>query len=479
MHSIKFKLLYTLKGFNEMKFLRKNILSIILAFSSLYLILALIYNTFVPTTVVVVLGAISFLVLTVGVSKFSKTLKITVALLFIISSSFLFYTQYSAERVINYTETEKNIITFVVVKDSELMTIEDTKGATFGSSQTMDELTETFLVDQLNSKIGDYTWESVTDDQSNMELLYNGKIDILVLDNSMRDYLKEMDPDFESKTRIIWTVEKSTIKEVIVKEVDISKKPFTVLISGIDIAGSINLRSRSDVNILMVVNPGTNKILTISIPRDTYTQLGCKTGDYDKLTHSGIYGVNCTVKTIENLLDIDINYYVRVNFTSLTKLVDVIGNINVYSKYSFTTEDGSHFVSGMNSLNSAEALTFARARHQFESGDIQRGLNQQEVIKGIIGKLLSPSTFTKIEGIIKAVGKSIDTNFTTDDLSKLIKKQIDNNIAWDITTSNLSGVGAMKPTYSMGSRLLYVMIPNPDSLIQVKQNIKAFMVVSN
>ncbi len=462
-----------------MKFLRKNILSIILAFSSLYLILALIYNTFVPTTVVVVLGAISFLVLTVGVSKFSKTLKITVALLFIISSSFLFYTQYSAERVINYTETEKNIITFVVVKDSELMTIEDTKGATFGSSQTMDELTETFLVDQLNSKIGDYTWESVTDDQSNMELLYNGKIDILVLDNSMRDYLKEMDPDFESKTRIIWTVEKSTIKEVIVKEVDISKKPFTVLISGIDIAGSINLRSRSDVNILMVVNPGTNKILTISIPRDTYTQLGCKTGDYDKLTHSGIYGVNCTVKTIENLLDIDINYYVRVNFTSLTKLVDVIGNINVYSKYSFTTEDGSHFVSGMNSLNSAEALTFARARHQFESGDIQRGLNQQEVIKGIIGKLLSPSTFTKIEGIIKAVGKSIDTNFTTDDLSKLIKKQIDNNIAWDITTSNLSGVGAMKPTYSMGSRLLYVMIPNPDSLIQVKQNIKAFMVVSN
>lgn len=462
-----------------MKFLRKNILSIVLVFASLFLILALVYNTFVPTIVVYILGVITLLTLTIGMKKFSKTIKLIITVIFLSISGFLFYTQYSAERVINYTETETSIITFVVMKDSKMNAIEDAKGTTFGSSQTMDSLTETFLVDQLNTKIGNYTWESVTDDQSNMELLYSGEIDILVLDNSLRDYLIELDPEFETKTKIIWTVEKANIKEVIVKEVDIAKKPFIVLISGIDIAGSINLRSRSDVNILMVVNPVTNKILTISIPRDTYTPLGCKTGKYDKLTHSGIYGVNCTVKTIENLLGIDINYYVRVNFTSLTKLIDVIGNINVYSKYSFTTEDGTHFNSGMNSLNSAEALTFSRERHAFESGDIQRGLNQQEVIKGIFNKLITPSTFAKIEGIIKAVGKSIDTNVTTDDLSKLIKKQIDNNKAWDITTSNLSGVGAMKPTYSMGSRLLYVMIPNPDSLIQVKQSIKTFMVVAD
>ncbi|OGS55064.1 MAG: hypothetical protein A2Y20_01270 [Firmicutes bacterium GWF2_51_9] len=130
-------------------------------------------------------------------------------------------------------------------------------------------------------------------------------------------------------------------------------------------------------------------------------------------------------------------------------------------------------------MNSAEALTFSRERHAFESGDIQRGLNQQEVIKGIINKLLTPSTFTKIEGIIKAVGNSVDTNITTDDLSKLIKKQINNNKAWDITTSNLSGVAAMKPTYSMGSRLLYVMIPSQTSLVQVKQNIETFMKIAN
>jgi LCP family protein required for cell wall assembly len=310
-----------------------------------------------------------------------------------------------------------------------------------------------------------------------MGLLFSGGIDVLVLDNSVRDYLIEIDPKFEAKTKIIWTVEKTSIKEVIVKEVDISKKPFIVMISGIDIAGPISLRSRSDVNIIMVVNPTTNKILTVSIPRDTYVPLGCETGAFDKLTHSGMFGVNCTVKTIENLVGINVNYYLRVNFSSLTKIIDVVGNIDVYSKYTFTTEDGSYYKSGMNSLNSAKALTFARARHQFESGDIQRGLNQQEVIKGLINKLTSPATLTKINGIITATSKSIDTNMTTDDISKLVKKQIENNQPWEITTSNLSGVGDMQPTYSMGDRLLYVMQPDAASLAQIKKSIEEFMVV--
>jgi len=409
--------------------------------------------------------------------KFSKIIKVFVVLTLFTSSGALFYIQISAEKVVQYVPSETSIITFVVAKESKITRIEDTRNLKFGASQTMDELTEAYLKDQLGTKISEFEWNTTTDDQSNMELLYSNKIDVLVLDNSVRDYLIEQDPMFESKTKIIWTVEKSTIKEVIVKEVDISKKAFIVLISGIDIAGPITLRSRSDVNIVMVVNPVTNKILTVSIPRDTYAPLGCKTGAYDKLTHSGIYGVNCTVKTIEELLGIRVNYYVRVNFTSLIKIVNVIGNIDVYSKYAFTTEDGTHFNSGMNSLNATETLTFARARHQFESGDIQRGLNQQEVIKGLISKLTSPASFTKIDGIISATSKSIDTNMPIEDVSILIKKQLGNNQPWEITTSNLSGVGDMKPTYSMGSRLLYVMHPDANSLVQVKKSIEDFMVV--
>ena len=436
------------------------------------------YNTFVPTNFVYIIGAFAVLYMILSGLKFSKIVKVVIILVLLVSSVFLFYTQYSAEKVIKYVPSETSIITFVVLKDSKITKIEEAANVKFGATETMDILTETYLIDQLNTKISKYTWNSVTDDQANMELLYSGGIDVLVLDNSVRDYLIEIDPTFETKTKIIWTVEKSSVKEVIVKEVDISKKAFVILISGIDIAGPISFRSRSDVNIIMVVNPTTNKILTVSIPRDTYTPLGCKTGAYDKLTHSGIYGINCTVKTIEKLVGIDINYYVRVNFSSLIKIVNVIGNIDVYSKYSFTTEDGTQFKSGMNSLNSAKALTFARARHQFESGDIQRGLNQQEVIKGLINKLSSPTTLTKIEGIIKAIGKSVDTNMTTGDVSILVKKQIGNNKPWVITTSNLLGVADMKPTYSMGDRLLYVMHPNGDSLAQIKKNIEEFMVIS-
>lgn len=435
------------------------------------------FNTFVPTNYAYVIGALAVSYMFLSGLKFSKIVKTLIIIVLLISSSFLFYTQFSANKIIKYVPSETSIITFVVLKDSKITKIEEATNMKFGATETMDTITETFLKDQLNSKIDKYTWNSVTDNQTNMESLYSGSIDVLVLDNSVRDYLIEIDPKFETKTKIIWTVEKTSIKEVIVKEVDISKKPFLVLISGIDIAGPISLRSRSDVNIIMVVNPTTNKILTVSIPRDTYTPLGCETGALDKLTHSGMFGVNCTVKTIENLVGINVNYYLRVNFSSLTKIIDVVGNIDVYSKFTFTTEDGSYYKAGMNSLNSARALTFARARHQFESGDIQRGLNQQEVIKGLINKLTSTATLTKINGIITATSKSIDTNMTTDDISKLVKKQIENNQPWEITTSNLSGVGDMQPTYSMGDRLLYVVHPDPASLAQIKKSIEEFMVV--
>jgi len=461
-----------------MKLLKKNLLWIVSIIASLFLLSGLLYNTFIPTVAVYALGGIAVLNIIVSRFKYSKIIKILVVIAIFITSGFLFYSQYSVEKVLSYNKTETSIITFVVLADSEITSIEDAKNKKFGVSETMDKLTNTYLADQLTTYIQKYSWNSVTDDQTNMEKLYSGEVDVMVLDNSMRDYLIEVDPKFESKTRVIWTVEKTSVKEVIVKKVDIVDKPFIVFISGIDVTGPITTKSRSDVNIIMVVNPTTNKILTVSIPRDTYTPLGCETGAYDKLTHAGNFGINCSVKTIENLVGISINYYVRVNFSSVVKIIDVIGNVDVYSKYSFTTGDGTHYNSGINSLDSAKALTFARERHQFAAGDIQRGLNQQELIKGMFAKLTSLSTLTKIDGIISATSKSIDTNMSTNELSKLIKKQLDSNKPWEITTSNLSGVGDMKPTYSMGSRLLYVMHPDAASLAQIKQNISDFMIVA-
>jgi LCP family protein required for cell wall assembly len=457
--------------------LRKHFSWIIVIFASLMFMLGLLYNTFIPEIIVLILIVLTGIFMIFSRKKVVLLGKIIISVALLVASAFLFYTQYAAERLIKYNPTETSVITFVVLKESALTQLGQAAGKIFGVSAMMDNTTNLYLKDQVSSKVKDFKWNSNPDDQTNLDQLYSGKIDVMVLDNSIRDYLNEQNTDFESKTKIIFSIEKSSVKEVIAKDVDISKDPFIVLISGIDIRGPITARSRSDVNILMVVNPTTNKILTISIPRDTYTPLGCKTGAYDKLTHSGIYGITCTVKTIENLVGIDINYYVRINFTSFLNIIDVIGKIDVYSKYTFTTDGGYSYKEGMNLLNAEWALQFARERHSFASGDIQRGLNQQEVIKAVFNKLIQPSSLLKIEGIIKSTGKSVDTNLSTKDISLLVKKQIENYKPWSITTSNLSGTGDMQPTYSMGSRLLYVMRVDPASLQQVQANIAEFMQV--
>jgi LCP family protein required for cell wall assembly len=354
------------------------------------------------------------------------------------------------------------------------MSLIESKDKMFSVSAMMDDSISLFLQDQLDTQITQYKWDVVSDDSVNMQKLYEKKTDVMVLDNSMRDALIEQEPNFETETRIIYTVEKSSVKEDIVKKIKTSKQPFIVLISGIDVAGPIANKSRSDVNILMVVNPVTHKILTVSIPRDTYVNLGCKTGALDKLTHAGNFGISCTVKTIEKLMEIDINYYIRVNFSSVIKIINVIGDIQVYSKYKFTHGD-FHFNVGMNTLNAEETLGFSRERYSFPSGDIQRGLNQQEVIKGMINKLVQPASLLKFDAIVNATSKSFDTNLSISDFSALIKKQIENNRPWEITTSNLSGKGDMMPTYSMGKRLLYVMHPNPESLAKIKTDIASYM----
>jgi anionic cell wall polymer biosynthesis LytR-Cps2A-Psr (LCP) family protein len=191
----------------------------------------------------------------------------------------------------------------------------------------------------------------------------------------------------------------------------------------------------------------------------------------DKLTHSGIYGINCTVQTIENFLDIEINYYVRLNFTSFIKIIDVIGDIQVFSRYTFTA-GGYRFVSGMNTLNSQSALSFARERKSFEAGDIQRGLNQQEVIKGVINKIISPSSITKIDQIVNSIAKSIDTNMGSQSVQKLIALQIDKRIVWKFNSFFVDGTGSMEKTYSMPGRNLFVVIPSQESVDDIKAKIK-------
>ena len=280
--------------------------------------------------------------------------------------------------------------------------------------------------------------------------------------------------NFKESTKILYTIkheiQTNTKAEDANSKYNIKSGKFNVYISGIDTSGNISNVSRSDANILMTVNTDTHEALLTSIPRDYYVTLHSY-GAKDKLTHSGIYGVNETVKTAEDLLDTDINYYVRVNFTTVIKLVDKLGGIDVYSDYNFS-RNGYNFKKGYNHINGDAALVFSRERYSFASGDNQRVKNQQHVIEAIMKKVLNSTTLlTKYTDILDSLKGSFQTNIAQDDISSLVKDQINNMSSWTIKSNSLTGTGASSSTYSMGSTKLYVMVPNSTSVTSAKEKI--------
>ncbi len=310
--------------------------------------------------------------------------------------------------------------------------------------------------------------------------LLDEKFELIFVSSSQYSIILDDNEEFKNKTKIIYTLtqkvqneQQESIKDENSKHT-IQKGCFNIYISGIDTSGSINNVSRSDANIVATVNTKTHEILLTSIPRDYYVTLHSKKAK-DKLTHSGIYGINETVTTVEDLLGVDINYYMRVNFTTVIKVVDVIGGIDVYSDFAFNGL-GYNFVKGKNHLNGQQALAFSRERHSFASGDRQRGKNQQKVIDAIITKLTSSKTLlTQYSNILKSLSGSFQTNIDQNDISILIKEQLDSMAAWKITTISLDGTGKYTTTYSCGSQNLYVMIPNVETVDNAKEKINLLL----
>lgn len=406
-------------------------------------------------------------------TKKSKTLSVIFITFMVFMTFGLFYSQSIFQQIFRNTNYETNKISFIKLKESKIVIETITLDTVFGQSIGFDIESSKQIDEELEIKFDfKVNMHSTESDFDTVQKLYDGSLDIGIIDNSLIEAITEDYPYFNVDFEILWSIERQILRDDISKDVPVDKDSFIVLISGIDINGPISLRSRSDVNILLVANPNKGTITLVSIPRDMFVPLSCKSNAFDKLTHTGIYGINCTVQTIENFLDIDINYYVRMNFTSFVKIIDIIGNIEVYSNYSFTNTTGQyHFNKGVNTLDSQQALAFARERKAFEGGDIQRGLNQQEVIKAVIKKLISPNTIVKINNIVNSVAKSIDTNLDAADVQKLIALQIDKNLDWKFDSYHVGGTNAYKETFSVPGRELFVVLPNPDSVSSIKKSI--------
>lgn len=298
--------------------------------------------------------------------------------------------------------------------------------------------------------------------------LLDEEVDVVMISAYHKNSISEVRDDFDDKIKIIDTIEVKVKKETEeTVNVDVRNETFTVYVSGIDQYGDISTRSRSDVNMLVTVNPKNHEVLLTSIPRDYYVRLHNTTGYKDKLTHAGIYGIDMSIKTIEDFLNVNIDYYVRVNFSTLVDVVDVIGGIDVYSDLTFVPWTDRSFViyEGVNHMNGPMALAFARERYSYKEGDRHRVQNQQDVIAAIIKKVTSSSTIlTKYTKLLDELSKSFETNIDFNSIKPLIKYQIDKMPSWTIKSYSLNGSDAYDYTYSAGMQELYVMIPDESTI---------------
>jgi LCP family protein required for cell wall assembly len=227
-----------------------------------------------------------------------------------------------------------------------------------------------------------------------------------------------------------------------------------------------------------VVNPVTKQVLLINTPRDYYViNPASKTtakNRYDKLTHCGINGVSNSMKALATLYDTDVAYYARVNFSGLRKLVNAVGGITVYSDRAFTAVN-TKIVKGENHLWGQGALDFCRERYNLPGGDNDRGKNQMKVINAIIDKLTSGAIITNYSAILDSMKGMFATNVTMDEISWLVKMQLNDMAEWDVFSIAVAGKSARRECYSMPGYSLYVMLPNEKQVNKVQTLIDRMM----
>lgn len=337
-------------------------------------------------------------------------------------------------------------------------------------------------IEKLSKKI-DFIDKEYTDITEMFDDLEEKKISAIIINGSIKTLLETEFKELESNLKEIYTFTISIEKKAdIVKVVDVTRQPFNIYIAGGDAYGDIGNVTNTDVNMVVTVDPVNRKLLLTSIPRDYYVNLPSFGEDaYDKLTHAGYYGIEESVHAVEELLDIDINYYAKINYSTIVGVVDAIGGVEVYVDKSFTASDNSYtFVTGKNYMDGTKALRFARERKAFNEGDVQRVQNQQKVLAAVLEKITSSTTLiTGYSDILDSVSENFSTNLDSKSISRLVKMQISDMQKWNIKNQNLKGTDfSSSNTYTFPGQELYVMKQNEESVTKNRETIKEFLKMS-
>ena len=365
---------------------------------------------------------------------------------------------------------EKTEMVVAVLADSDVEQITDLKELLVGYLNDYDAEASKKVMDEIDKSVGGTANYNAFDDKFAMiDALYNQTIKAMIFNKANIEVIKDAEgyEDFEDKVKIIYSSELVKYIEMVDKT-DSNLDQFVVYISGIDTFGDVSVRSRSDVNILAAVNTKTKHIQLINTPRDYYIEHPQSNGVKDKLTHAGLYGVENSIGAVENLYGINIDYYVRMNFSGFENIIDAMGGIDVYSDKDFTVEPVKHYTVGVNHLSGIEALAFARERHAFAAGDIQRGQNQMNVIIAMINKLSSKDVLYNYSEVLDGIAGTFQTDMTSDDIYTLVKKQLVDNTKYTIDSYSVTGNGDSCTTYSTPKTKVWVMQPNMDEVEKAK-----------
>ena len=451
-------------------------------------------NILIPAILVIVLFSLILLILINFcahgiVSKIIYSiLVIMISVVYGFGNYYLYSTNATLETVTDQSNLSKNTVSVVALNSSSLEDVNRLNGTKIGVLRTIGkESTKKSLSDLKKNNV---TYKKKTYDNmlGMLKALYDGEVDAIVLNEAYRSNVCDLEDytNFNNDTKVIhktvyYTKENSSLLAVS----DITSKPFSILISGNDSFGNLDETSRSDVDMLVTINPVTSTILMTSIPRDSYVEevcddYACNYGAYDKLTHTGLYGVDTTKDTVENLLGIDINYVFRVNFTSMIDIVDALGGIDidvaegmaVSRFYTNSTLEGVH--EGKNHLDGKRALAYSRERKAYIDGDVQRARNQQQVLQAMFKKATSPEIITKYTSLLKALTHAFDTNMSTKEITSFIKYQIQAKPSWKFEQYVLKGDNDLQVSPELGSEVSVIQL-YPSSIHTAAEKIQAVL----
>lgn len=454
---------------------------------SLIFMAALYMLDMLPVKYMAVIGAVlAILLLLVFLTQLlskkkgiaGKVISVMMSIVLIIGSFYLFKTN-GTVKAISGGDTKVDKVVVAVLADDPAEEIQDAASYDFGVQYALkgDDIrdTVTAINEEINGEIATTEYQTV---REQAEALHDGEVQAIIYNEAYTGILEEEFESYSSNVKIIYSHSIESKLENKAAEVEVENNTFAVYISGIDVYGAIETNSRSDVNIIAVVNTSTHQILLVTTPRDFYVEIpGISGGQKDKLTHAGIYGVDASMATLSQLYDTNIDFYARVNFTSLVQMVDALGGVDVNSEQSFTTSEDSglvmNVVQGTNHFNGQQALAFSRERMNVDGGDFQRGKNQQAVITAMIKKAISPAILMGANGILNSVSGNVDTNMSQDQIQTLIKSQLNEGGAWKIKSIAAEGTGDEQYCYSSGDSLLYVTQPDETSVATIKSAIDA------